>query len=118
MKAFAGLSSDDDDSDEDMAPALPIPGRASPLVNEDVDDDEEMEDNTIQNPFENDDEVFMFEDSLKNLVSAKENFNITGVLIKGKTLAEENGAEIAKRFIQIDKPVLSELMEKAPSLFA
>ena len=40
MKAFAGLSSDDDDSDEDMAPALPIPGRASPLVNEDVDDDE------------------------------------------------------------------------------
>ena len=34
MKAFAGLSSDDDDSDEDMAPALPIPGRASPLVNE------------------------------------------------------------------------------------
>ena len=40
MKAFAGLSSDDDDSDEDMAPALPIPGRASPLVDEDVDDDE------------------------------------------------------------------------------
>ena len=40
MKAFAGLSSDDDDSDEDMAPALPIPGRASPLLNEDVDDDE------------------------------------------------------------------------------
>ena len=31
MKAFAGLSSDDDDSDEDMAPALPIPGRASPF---------------------------------------------------------------------------------------
>lgn len=84
----------------------------------DDNNDEEMEDNTIQNPFENDDEVFMFEDSLKNLVSAKENFNITGVLIKGKTLAEENGAEIAKRFIQIDKPVLSELMEKAPSLFA
>jgi FMN phosphatase YigB (HAD superfamily) len=84
----------------------------------DDNNNEEMEDNTIQKPFENDDEVFMFEDSLKNLVSAKDNFNITGVLIKGKTLAEENGAEIAKRFIQIDKPVLSELMEKAPSLFA
>ena len=72
---------------------------------------------TLQ-PFD-DDEVFMFEDSLKNLVSAKDNFNITGVLIKGKTLAEENdGSEVSKRFVQIDKPVLSELMEKVPSLFA
>ena len=86
-----------------------------------VDEDditEEEEEEGIQKPFD-DDEVFMFEDSLKNLVSAKDNFNITGVLIKGKTLAEENdGSEVSKRFVQIDKPVLSELMEKVPSLFA
>ena len=77
---------------------------------------DETDDEEIQ-PFETD-RVFMFEDSLKNLVSAKENFNITGVLVKGKTLAEENGEEVAKRFIQINKPCVSELMEKAPSLFA
>ena len=77
---------------------------------------DETDDEEIQ-PFETD-RVFMFEDSLKNLVSAKENFNITGVLVKGKTLAEENGEEVAKRFIQINKPCVSELMEKAPGLFA
>jgi len=85
-----------------------------------VDEDditEEEEEEGIQKPFD-DDEVFMFEDSLKNLVSAKDNFNITGVLIKGKTLSEENGSEVSKRFVQIDRPVLSELMEKVPSLFA
>lgn len=101
MKAMDGVRSDDDvhSVDED-------------------DITEEEEEEGIQKPFD-DDEVFMFEDSLKNLVSAKDNFNITGVLIKGKTLAEENdGSEVSKRFVQIDKPVLSELMEKVPSLFA
>ena len=87
-------------------------------VDEDDITEEEEANEGIQEPFD-DDEVFMFEDSLKNLVSAKDNFNITGVLIKGKTLAEENdGSEVSKRFVQIDKPVLSELMEKVPSLFA
>ena len=87
-------------------------------VDEDDITEEEEANEGIQEPFD-DDEVFMFEDSLKNLVSAKDNFNITGVLIKGKTLVEENdGSEVSKRFVQIDKPVLSELMEKVPSLFA
>ena len=54
-------------------------------VSEDDITEEEEANEGIQEPFD-DDEVFMFEDSLKNLVSAKDNFNITGVLIKGKTL--------------------------------
>ena len=62
----------------------------------------------------------MFEDSLKNLVSAKDNFNITGVLIKGKAAirGERRFGGLQEEFVQIDKPVLSELMEKVPSLFA
>ena len=104
MKAMDGVRSDGTDDDVHS-------------VDEDDITEEEEANEGIQEPFD-DDEVFMFEDSLKNLVSAKDNFNITGVLIKGKTLAEENGSEVSKRFVQIDKPVLSELMEKVPSLFA
>ena len=36
-----------------------------------------------------DEEVFFFEDSVKNLVSAKREFNVTGVLVRGRTTKEE-----------------------------
>ena len=78
-------------------------------------------------------EVFFFEDSLKNLASAKANFNITGVLVKGKTLLEEEEEEeegeknnstatagtnySAKEFKQIKKPSIKELEHIYPELF-